>query len=250
MDSITAALSGIYVIETGLTDAFLDGIVFDRFAGTGIALLVTSTDKVIVAFNESQSGVATFTDNTGRDLLKNSAGEALAVKWESKHIPNDDESLRKQLFVQFFTRANPSATTTQLKLDVNLRLQLAANLAAKVAKNVSLTPGPLELDDLDIKISHVGKPEFNLAFPFAVQLDMNGPAVDLIQSVSFLDSDGKSLALATFRKSTEASRRLVEYYFSEEIQLADLEFGVWQDLENADVPFKGDITLGLSPATP
>lgn len=243
---MTASVCGIYVVDIGLVDSGLDGSVFDQFAGTGVAFLLKTTDKLIAGFQPQQSTITSFKDNKDLDLLKNAAGQPVKTRWQGRQNPLG----RKDYVVEFKTRSSPSPDASQLQIEGALQFRVADGTQDKEFPNIPLEVGPLALDNLDIQILRKGVPEFLTNHPFAIKIQSKGEAIELLDSLSFLDANGQQLSLGSFRSAASTEDTVIsEHYFDSPVDVATIKLSLWVNAQSVSIPIKAEIRLGISSAT-
>jgi hypothetical protein len=247
-ERVTAELCGLYIVDTGLVDSEFDGDVFFLRAGTGLAFLTRSNERFIVRLRPEESTIDSFSDDQGRDLLKNAAGQPVAVQFEFTSPTVDN----KAFVMLVSTRSSPAPGATRLNLQANFAVLLAEGMAVRELPTVPLRPGPLTVEGLDTEIIYVGPPKLSLAggAPFVVHIESRGAAMDLVQSLEFFDANGTQLSTIGLSLPPAGGKLVTEYGLTKEVESATLRFTLWINTTVQIVPITQDIRLGIGPVRP
>ncbi len=231
---------GVYVIGSGLIDSHLENKVFNSPSGTGVALLVKSSDKSLVKIEDSQSTMDQFVDNTGKDMLKTLTGEPIMSRWLSPTIQSPFTSA----IAEFSTRATPDLAATKINLRGTIRAWMSEGEDIRELKDYTFVLGPLGFDGKDISIVHIGPSTINEGCSFSVKFRLRGVTRDLINYINIVDSEGEPLSF--IGGFTEAPDGIyIENCLIAQIQSATIRIGFWKNLEIVDLPFEGEVGLGI-----
>jgi hypothetical protein len=251
----TARAVGLRVVEEGYTSksesesqgSFAELRAFNWSAGTTVALLVSSAQGGLIAFDEKASQVESFSDDRGTNLL---AGKKSGFSFNRGYGGGTVSRDGKACLIELKSENVPASGARTLDIKGKLVLSAAKNRKTYAAKGVKAKEGSeVKAGPIPMKIAKVGEPEWSSRDEkFAVTLEAQ-QALSNVAGIRFLDAGGKeiesspggSMATSMFGKTTVQR----SFNFKEKLSAFTVEITYWTDLRRIEVPYRISIGVGL-----
>jgi len=219
---------------------------FNAFPGTTLGVVMSMPGGGIIGFDRERSTLAGFTDDRGGDLQKPAVKPRFpqSAFGMSPVISDDGTKLRMEISVDGVpTRGATSlAVRGTLAVRVATERQVHRHEMAALKAGTSIKAGPMEGT-----ISQVGDPSWGdaaQAVTFTFRRD-----IPELAGVRFLDRAGREIPSSAGSSSRMSFGRSVTvertFNLTEKAEAATIEFTIWTDLREVEVPLKIAAGLGL-----
>jgi len=249
---VEVSVAGIRVVTKGHRAAQGDQKVkgdklraFNTFAGTSVALLITSKEKVIVGIDEDGSTIAVFGDSEGTDFreAKSLFGRG-GVKFGFSDLSDD----KMALMTEVESAGMPARGTKEILLKGELMAAVASKSALTKSKLVEARKGvKILVGPHSFEVDELGKPDWGKD-PLSITLTSSVNHEDF-KAFQFFDAEGKEIetkragssSMGIFGKRTYG----VTFNLKRKVEQFALGLDRWTDLEKIQVPFDFKIGTGL-----
>ena len=231
---------GIRVIREVVGEDSDKLVPFNTFEkGTAVALLIESGGASIIKVDERASKIVSFKDDGGKDLMVNSKGFNRNGLGSFPKVSEDG----KAAVVEVNAAGVPDAGASKVVVEGTLVLQTASEKKAVKSAPFELKKGAaVKVGDIEMTLKSVGKPSFG---DDAVELgfETSNKGITMLASVKFYDESGKELESESRGSSSMGFGNKFTYgkdYSLKEAVEGKLvvEFEVWTDLAETEVPIK------------
>lgn len=233
---------GLRIVAAPLDD---DGMLsaFHQQAGTSLALLAQQPGGGLISFDEKASEIASFTDDTGTNLLGDH-DTTFTVFGPMASISKD----AKSALVEINGLGLPSRGAKVFHARGALRFKHATKTKTAKIENVALkAETKFEAGPFKFVVSQVGKPDWgDSAIEVTLTTKQN---TDAVREVRFLDGDGNTVESEDLGSGYMGFGDDFTYHLafglSKAAETATIEVEYWDDLEVVTIPFDLKTGLGL-----
>lgn len=222
--------------------------------GTTLSLVVNQPNAKLLAFEEDASGIRSFSDDTGKDLLATPFDHKAELECR---LPTGISKDGHVAVVDVLTRALPGMGARELYIDGNLVFLQGTEKKTAVADDVRVevgergTLGEISFEVLEKEAqAYGGDPHLKASARkvYRVTIETRGPDPNSIESFRALDEEGREIS-ASHGRGRSQTNSFVRGSFSlnipEGVTTCRLEAVYWPKPTKISVPIKTTVGVGF-----